>query len=86
MGNIVKNTLEFIDNNTTNGIFCINIMYNPIQLKKIVELQQEKGIKKYGHSIDNCPLDKYDWQKMMGEELADFLIYQQTLKKQQSNK
>lgn len=83
MSNIVENTLEFIDENTVNNVFVLTYLCNSIELKEIIKKQQEKGIKKYGHSIDECPLDKFNWRTMMLEELADLLIYKHTLIKQQ---
>ena len=82
MSNIVENTLQFIDEHTINNVFVFAIGANTELLKNIIKTQQQKGIKKYGHSIDECSLDKFNWEQMMLEELADLLIYQQTLIKQ----
>lgn len=42
--------------------------------------QNNKGIEKYGHSIDDCPDDKYDWKIMAIEELVDFFVYKMKAK------
>ena len=47
----------------------------------IVEKQEQKGIAKYGHTIDDCPDDKYNWKGMMMEELADAMMYFRKWKK-----
>ncbi|CAN7655224.1 hypothetical protein LJR153_005068 [Paenibacillus sp. LjRoot153] len=39
--------------------------------------QTEKGVKKYGHTLDDCPDDKFDWRLMIIEELIDCVQYQQ---------
>lgn len=43
--------------------------------ESIVERQEQKGIAKYGHTIDDCPNDKYDWHQMIAEELVDCMMY-----------
>ena len=51
-----------------------------VVIKRIVELlekQTAKGHKKYGHTLDDCPDDKYDWRLMAMEELIDCIQYQQ---------
>lgn len=48
--------------------------------KRIIELlqrQNAKGLEKYGHTLDDCPADKYDWKLMAMEELIDLVQYQQ---------
>lgn len=42
---------------------------------KMCDLQKNKGLLKYGHTIDDCPVDKYNWTDMMLEELIDFWVY-----------
>ena len=42
-----------------------------------IDAQNEKGMKKYGESIDDCPVDDYDWQQEIIQELIDALNYQQ---------
>jgi hypothetical protein len=47
---------------------------------RIIELlnkQTEKGLSKYGHTLDDCPDEKYDWRLMAMEELIDLAQYQQ---------
>jgi NTP pyrophosphatase (non-canonical NTP hydrolase) len=49
-------------------------------IKKIIndllDRQEEKGIATYGHTLEDCPEDKFDWQQMTIEELIDALQYQ----------
>src|SRR5690625_6365970 len=42
-----------------------------------IDKQTEKGMNTYGQSLDDCPINKYDWQQMIIEELIDALQYQQ---------
>lgn len=42
-----------------------------------IDQQNAKGMKKYGESIDDCPVDDYSWPNMVIEELIDALQYQQ---------
>lgn len=42
-----------------------------------IDKQTEKGMNTYGQSLDDCPINKYDWQNMIIEELIDALQYQQ---------
>jgi hypothetical protein len=54
-------------------------MSNTIR-NKIVEMldkQIEKGVEKYGHTLDSCPDDKFDWRTMALEELIDLVQYQE---------
>lgn len=37
--------------------------------------QTDKGVNKYGHTLDDCPDDKFDWKLMMIEELVDCVQY-----------
>ena len=46
-------------------------------IKTLMDLQNEKGLKKYGQSLDDCPSNKHDWKIMIIEELIDALQYQQ---------
>src|SRR5699024_8009577 len=46
-------------------------------IKTLMDLQNEKGLKKYGQSLDDAPYEKYDWKIMIIEELIDALQYQQ---------
>lgn len=41
----------------------------------ILDKQNAKGLKKYNHTLDECPADKYDWNTMIIEELVDALQY-----------
>jgi hypothetical protein len=47
---------------------------------RIIEMlnkQTDKGLEKYGHTLDQCPDEKYDWRLMVIEELIDCIQYQQ---------
>lgn len=39
--------------------------------------QTDKGIAKYGQSLDEVPVDAYNWNQMAAEEMTDGLQYQQ---------
>lgn len=39
--------------------------------------QTDKGIAKYGQSLDEVPVDAYNWNQMAAEEMIDGLQYQQ---------
>jgi NTP pyrophosphatase (non-canonical NTP hydrolase) len=49
-------------------------------IKKIIndllDRQEEKGVKTYGHTLEDCPDGDFDWQQMTIEELIDALQYQ----------
>jgi hypothetical protein len=52
-------------------------------IRKVVEMikaQQEKGLKKYGISVDNADLNIVQWIEHAQEELCDLLIYLQKAK------
>jgi hypothetical protein len=42
---------------------------------ELVGKQKQKGLNKYGHSLDDCPVEKFDWITMMLEELVDYHQY-----------
>ncbi len=46
-------------------------------IEQHIEAQNEKGVKNYGQTLDDCPVDDYNWQTMIIEELIDALQYQQ---------
>ncbi len=46
-------------------------------ISDLIDKQNAKGMKKYGHSLEDCPPRDYDWQGMIIEELIDALQYQQ---------
>ena len=83
MSKITKQVIRDIDDNTYSSlygeVFVLKITLDKDKLIDTVISQQDKGLKKYGHSIDDCPNDKYDWVDMSYEEIADFLIYKQKL-------
>lgn len=52
-------------------------------IRKVIEMikaQQEKGLKKYGISVDNANLNIVQWIEHAQEELCDLLIYLQKVK------
>lgn len=52
----------------------IQLLYTVEQFKQLAELQEQKGIKKYGQPLD--PLDfNYDWLQMAEEEQVDGYKY-----------
>lgn len=52
--------------------------YNILEtIGKLIDQQTAKGLEKYDHKLEDCPVNKYDWQHMMMEELIDALQYQQ---------
>lgn len=46
----------------------------------IVKAQQDKGLRKYGRSVDDAELSVIDWINHTQEELADAMIYLEKLK------
>ena len=55
-------------------------MERPIVTQRIIELldkQNEKGLRKYGTTIDEAKDEHYDWRLMAIEELIDLVQYQQ---------
>lgn len=41
----------------------------------ILDKQNEKGLKKYGESIDEASNEDYDWNRMALEEAVDLIQY-----------
>ena len=37
--------------------------------------QFKKGLDKYGHTLQDCPEDAFNWQEMAIEEIVDFIQY-----------
>lgn len=71
---INKDTIIYTDN---SEFVTIQTKVNKKDLINKIDFQQEKGLKKYGHTIDDCPKDKYNWNDMSLEEIVDFLIYKE---------
>ncbi|MEZ7173608.1 hypothetical protein [Sporosarcina sp. OR05] len=42
-----------------------------------IDKQTAKGVVKYGHTLDSCPNEKYEWLEMANQELIDLAQYQQ---------
>lgn len=47
------------------------------RIRKQIDDQSNKGVAKYGHTLDDCNYDKYDWLEMANQELIDLAQYQQ---------
>lgn len=73
---VVKNK---INHNVYAGLFSelekLGLKINKKELKNILESQHTKGLAKYGHTLKDCPDEKYNWSDMAMEELADLLQY-----------
>lgn len=54
----------------------IDFNYTFIDFFETCILQHEKGVEKYGTTIDACEYDNYNWQKMALEEIVDMLVYE----------
>lgn len=46
-------------------------------IEQHIDEQNAKGMANYGQSLDDSPVDAYDWQNMIIEEMIDALQYQQ---------
>ena len=46
-------------------------------IEQHIDQQNAKGMKNYGQTLDDCPVEDYSWQNMIIEELIDALQYQQ---------
>jgi hypothetical protein len=49
-------------------------------IKSIIDRQQEKGLKKYGKTVDQADLSIVEWIEHTQEEIADTLIYLECIK------
>lgn len=47
------------------------------KIGKQIDAQTDKGVQKYGQSLDACAFDEYDWLEMANQELIDLAQYQQ---------
>lgn len=45
-------------------------------INQILDKQNAKGMKTYGHSLEDCPNEAYDWNIMALEEAIDGWQYQ----------
>lgn len=45
----------------------------------LCQKQFNKGVEKYGHTIDDCPKNKFNWKTMAIEELIDFWVYREKM-------
>jgi len=44
-------------------------------INDVLDKQEQKGIKTYGQTLEDCPDYAYDWQNMALEELVDAVQY-----------
>ena len=55
-------------------------------IKSIMDRQQEKGLKKYGKTVDQADLSIEEWIEHTQEEIADALIYLECIKQKMIDK
>ena len=55
-------------------------------IKSIIDRQQEKGLKKYGKTVDQADLSIEEWIEHTQEEIADALIYLECIKQKMIDK
>jgi hypothetical protein len=55
-------------------------------VKSIIDRQQEKGLKKYGKTVDQADLSIEEWIEHTQEEIVDTLIYLECIKQKMINK
>ena len=55
-------------------------------IKSIIDRQQEKGLKKYGKTVDQADLSIEEWIEHTQEEIVDTLIYLECIKQKMINK
>jgi hypothetical protein len=44
-------------------------------IAQLMDEQDQKGLKKYGVTLDKVAFDDYDWNRMAMEEMADCIKY-----------
>lgn len=52
------------------------------QVMAIIKRQQDKGLKKYGVSVDKAQLSAIEWIEHAQEEAADLMMYLECLKRE----
>jgi len=55
-------------------------------IKFIIDKQQEKGLKKYGKTVDQADLSIEEWIEHTQEEIVDTLIYLECIKQKMIDK
>lgn len=55
-------------------------------IKSIIDRQQEKGLKKYGKTVDQADLSIEEWIEHTQEEIVDTLIYLECIKQKMVDK
>ena len=53
----------------------VSIQLSKLAYLSLLERQTQKGLIKYGQTIDECPTDAYNWLEMASEEIIDAMIY-----------
>jgi len=69
--------------NFKKAIFVLNqfgLDISEKEYQEIEENQKAKGLKKYGHTLEECPKEKYNWKEMAIEEIVDFIQYVNKMK------
>ena len=56
-----------------------------VKIMQLIYSQTEKGVKKYGHTVDSDSLTDIQWIDHTMEELVDTLVYLQCLKEKLLN-
>jgi hypothetical protein len=64
-----------LDISEVNKDTVLKIKVNKEDLIKTIKSQQQKGLEKYNETIDDCPYNKWNWNQMSIEEIADYLVY-----------
>ena len=47
----------------------------------IIDQQEQKGLKKYGQTVDDAKLTDVEWIRHAQEEIIDMLVYLEKLKR-----
>jgi hypothetical protein len=55
-------------------------------IKSIIDRQQDKGLKKYGKTVDQADLSIEEWIEHTQEEIVDALIYLECIKQKMVDK
>ena len=75
--NITSNTSDLSISEVDNQLIKISLQttISVDEYRDILEHQYNKGMSKYGHTIDNCPNNKFNWTNTLLEELVDASVY-----------
>lgn len=50
------------------------------RIKMMIDAQHQKGLNKYGQTVDDAKLTDVEWIKHAQEEIIDMLVYLEKLK------